>query len=139
MYKLPDKLIDILISGDIKISEDDESAYVELSFFSPKGQDCRLSIEKGNNIECFCNNIYDFNGEVITHIGQINSAESEILQLADLLNGALAYQNRNLESEGMANQGKIEFVNALQKKRNIDKSTARYESKFNLFIWEPRK
>ena len=86
-----------------------------------------------------CNNIYDFNGEVITHIGQINSAESEILQLADLLNGALAYHYRNLESEGMANQGKIEFVNALQKKRNIDKSTARYESKFNLFIWEPRK
>lgn len=60
MYKLPDKLIDILISGDIKISEDDESAYVELSFFSPKGQDCSLSIEKGNNIECFCNNIYDY-------------------------------------------------------------------------------
>jgi len=56
-----------------------------------------------------------------------------------LLNGALAYHYRNLESEGMANQGKIEFVNALQKKRNIDKSTARYESKFNLFIWEPRK
>lgn len=60
MYKLPDKLIDILISGDIKISEDDESAYVALSFFSPKGQDCSLSIEKGNNIECFCNNIYDY-------------------------------------------------------------------------------
>ena len=33
MYKLPDKLIAILISDDIKISEDDESAYVELSFF----------------------------------------------------------------------------------------------------------
>lgn len=32
MYKLPDKLIDILISDDIKISEDDKSAYVELSF-----------------------------------------------------------------------------------------------------------
>ena len=60
MYKLPDKLIDILISNDIKISEDDKSAYVELSFFSPEGQDCSLSIEKGNNIECFCNNIYDY-------------------------------------------------------------------------------
>lgn len=60
MYKLPDKLIDILISDDIKISEDDKSAYVELSFFSPEGQDCSLSIEKGNNIECFCNNIYDY-------------------------------------------------------------------------------
>lgn len=33
MYKLPDKLIDILISDDIKISEDDKSGYVELSFF----------------------------------------------------------------------------------------------------------
>lgn len=32
MYKLPDKLIDILTSDDIKISEDDKSAYVELSF-----------------------------------------------------------------------------------------------------------
>lgn len=53
MYKLPNKLIDILISDDIKISEDDKSAYVELSFFSPEGQDCSLSIEKGNNIECF--------------------------------------------------------------------------------------
>ena len=52
MYKLPDKLIDILISDDIKISKDDKSAYVELSFFSPEGQDCNLSIEKGNNIEC---------------------------------------------------------------------------------------
>ena len=38
--------------------------------------------------EVMCNNIYDFNGEVITHIGQINSMESEIPQLADLLNGA---------------------------------------------------
>lgn len=89
--------------------------------------------------EVMCNNIYDFNGEVITHIGQINSAESEILQLADLLNGALAYHYRNLEMKDMANKGKIEFVKALQKKRNIDKSTARYESKFNLFVWEPRK
>lgn len=46
MYKLPDKLIDILISDDITIAEDDKSAYVELSFFSPEGQDCSLSIEK---------------------------------------------------------------------------------------------
>ena len=65
--------------------------------------------------------------------------ESEILQLADLLNGALTYHYRNLEIKDIANQGKIEFVKALQKKQNIDKSTARYESKLNLFIWEPRK
>ena len=29
-------------------------------FFSPEGQECSLSIEKGNNIECFCDNVYDY-------------------------------------------------------------------------------
>lgn len=89
--------------------------------------------------EVMCNNIYDFNSEVITHIGQINSAESEILQLADLLNGALAYHHRKLENGNMANQGKVKFVEALRKRQNIDMQTSRRESKFNLFIWEPRK
>ena len=88
--------------------------------------------------EVLCNNIYDFNGEVITHIGQINSRESEILQLADLLNGALSYHYRRLEDETMANKGKVEFVKALREKQNIDRTTSRYASKFNLFIWEPR-
>ncbi len=88
--------------------------------------------------EVMCNNIYDFNGEVISHIGQINSMESEILQLVDLLNGALAYHYRKLENGENANKGKSEFVKELQKKQNIDIPTARDESKFNLFIWEPR-
>lgn len=89
--------------------------------------------------EVMCNNIYDFNGEVISHIGQINSMESEILQLVDLLNGALAYHYRKLENGEKVNKGKTEFVKALQRKQNIDIPTARNESKFNLFIWEPRK
>ena len=86
-----------------------------------------------------CNNIYDFNGEVITHIGQINSRESEILQLADLINGALAYHYRKLDVQAMGNKGKLEFIKSLQKKQNIDVKTDRSEQKFNLFIWEPRE
>lgn len=89
--------------------------------------------------EVLCNNIYDFNGEVITHIGQVNSRESEILQLADLLNGALAYHHRGLDDTGDANQGKVDFIRELQKRQNIDATTYRSESKFNLFIWGPRK
>lgn len=87
--------------------------------------------------EVMCNNIYDFNGEVITHVGQINSMESEILQLTDLLNGALAYHHRKLDEKAMSNQGKVKLVEELQKKQNIDKTTSRYASKFNLFIWKP--
>ena len=89
--------------------------------------------------EVMCNNIYDFNGEVITHIGQINSRESEILQLADLINGALAYHYRKLDVQAMGNKGKLEFIKSLQKKQNIDVKTDRSEQKFNLFIWEPRE
>jgi hypothetical protein len=87
--------------------------------------------------QVLCNNIYDFNGEVITHIGQINSKESEILQLADLINGALAYHYRGLEDNANSNMGKVDFVKALQEKQNIDKRTSRYASKFNLFVWSP--
>jgi hypothetical protein len=87
--------------------------------------------------QVLCNNIYDFNGEVITHVGQINSKESEILQLADLINGALAYHYRGLEDNINSNMGKVDFVKVLQKKQNIDKRTSRYASKFNLFVWSP--
>ena len=86
-----------------------------------------------------CNNIYDFNGEVITHIGQINSKESEILQLADLINGAIAYHYRGLEASNEANMGKVEFLKALKEKQNIDRKTDRNASKFNLFIWTPTR
>ncbi len=89
--------------------------------------------------EVMCNNIYDFNGEVITHIGQINSKESEILQLADLINGAIAYHYRELEESSEANMGKVKFLKALQEKQNIARNTDRNASKFNLFIWTPAR
>lgn len=86
-----------------------------------------------------CNNIYDFKQEVIDQIGQINSRESEILQLADLINGALAFYHRGLTEKQSANQGKIDFINELQKQVNLDKNTRYGESKFNLFIWGPKE
>ena len=89
--------------------------------------------------EVLCNNIYDFNSEVIKHIGQINSRESEILQLADLINGAIAYHYRHMENEELVNHGKVAFVNKLQSKQNIDRKTSRRATKFNLFIWSPKR
>ena len=89
--------------------------------------------------EVLCNNIYDFNGEVIKHISQINSRESELLQLADLFNGALAYHYRKLEENTSANRGKIAFIEKLQSKQDIDRATSRYAPKFNLFVWRPQR
>lgn len=89
--------------------------------------------------EVLCNNIYDFKKEVIDQIGQINSKESEILQLADLINGALAFYHRGLADNPDSNLGKIKFVRALQKHVNLDTNTKYGERKFNLFIWEPKE
>ena len=88
--------------------------------------------------EVLCNNIYDFRQEVVEQIVQINSKESEILQLADLINGALGFYYRKLDRKEEANQGKVSIVRELQKKCDLDKNTARDEQKFNLFIWRPR-
>ena len=88
--------------------------------------------------EILCNNKYDFKQEVIKQIVQINSKESEILQLADLLNGALGFYHRQLDREQDANEGKVLMVRELQKKCNLNKNTARSEQKFNLFIWQPQ-
>ena len=89
--------------------------------------------------EVLCNNIYDFKKEVIDQIGQINSKESEILQLADLINGALAFYHRGLADNADSNQGKVKFVRALQRYVDLDNNTRYDERKFNLFIWAPKE
>ena len=88
--------------------------------------------------EVLCNNKYDFKLEVIQGIYQINSRESEILQLADLMIGALSYYHRGLMKDGL-NMGKVELIRYIQEKYEIDLNeiTRKNEKKYNLFIWEP--
>ncbi len=88
--------------------------------------------------EVLCNNIYDFKLEVINGVYQINSKESEILQLADLMIGALGYYHRKLYNSGK-NLGKRELIDYIQEKHKINmaKRTARTAQKYNLFIWSP--
>jgi len=88
--------------------------------------------------EVLCNNIYDFKHEVIKDIKQINSKESEILQIVDILIGALSYYHRDLCRE---NSSKSELIQYIIDRYNVDmdNSTCRNEKKFNIFIWEPRR
>lgn len=91
--------------------------------------------------DVLCNNRYDFKHEVIKDIKQVNSNESEILQLTDLFIGALSYYNRGKYLESGASCGKVSLLNKLIEDHKIDlsKKTSRYEHKFNVFIWEPRR
>ena len=75
--------------------------------------------------------------EVIRDIKQINSKESEILQITDLFIGALGFKNRKIKNLN----AKSEIVEYIESKYQIkmNKKTSRNEEKFNIFIWEPRK
>jgi hypothetical protein len=82
------------------------------------------------------NSIYDFQGDYINDIRIVNSQQVRLLQLADLLIGAVSYANRNLNG----NIAKVSLVNYLKKQTSSDlKSTLPFmNKKFNIFSFFPR-
>lgn len=86
------------------------------------------------------NSKYDFSRTVIKDIKQINSHESEILQLCDLFIGAVSYYNRGLYYDG-SNNGKKRIITEITNRARhpLSKKTNKNSEKFNIFIWEPRK
>lgn len=73
-------------------------------------------------------------------IKQINSKESELMQLLDVVMGAVGYKNRGyLDKE--KGEVKKEIVKYIEAKfdKSISETTSPFESKFNIFIWSPRK
>lgn len=86
--------------------------------------------------EVLCNNNFDYNHEYIRDIKQINSNESELLQLTDLFIGALGYKARGLKTS----KSKLELIKYIESKEiDLSRTTSKEEVKFNLFIWTPRK
>lgn len=88
--------------------------------------------------DVLCNNIYDFKGEVVKDIKQVDSKESEILQLADLFIGSLSYYNRGLTNKNNGKKLLVEYI-INHHKINMRNKTGRHEKKFNIFVWEPRR
>lgn len=77
----------------------------------------------------------DFRGRIIERVKQIRSHESELLQLADLLIGAICYCNRELETSA-AKQSVVQRIQQRSGKTLKDKTWLR-ESKLNLLLWVP--
>lgn len=70
---------------------------------------------------------------VVKRIQCVNSEEIPLVQLADLLIGAVGYENRNIEKKSAA---KLELVEYIKQKSGytLSKSTVLAEKKFNLFF-----
>ena len=79
----------------------------------------------------------EYSYKLVKKIQEVRSHEVELVQLADLLIGAVGYVNRKLNS----NQAKINLINSIKQKSGYSLTTSTFlkESKFNLFHWEPQK
>lgn len=84
--------------------------------------------------DCLCNSQFDFDRESIQRIQQIRSHESELLQVADLLIGALSYLHRGLMTS-LAKQALIEQIKRLSG-YSLERNTLYREEKFNLLVWQ---
>ena len=86
--------------------------------------------------EVLCNNMYDFDGTIIQRIQQVRSHEVEVLQLTDLLIGAMQFLNRT----DVKSEAKKTIVERMKSRSGYDllKSTLVREPKTNIFYWKAR-
>lgn len=87
--------------------------------------------------QCLCHSHYDFNRDSIQRIQQIRSHEAELLQVGDLLIGALTYLHRGLQTS-RAKQNLIELIKR-HSGYSLERNTLLREEKFNLLIWQARE
>lgn len=83
----------------------------------------------------------EFNSSLINKIQIIDSRDSEIMQLADILIGAVGYANRLNKGENLTSEAKLELAKLIMKESGYSllKTTLRQEEKFNIFIWSVSK
>ena len=78
-----------------------------------------------------------FYDETVKNIQLVRSDQIQLLQLTDLLIGAVCYANRGLTG----NSAKVKLINHIEEKcgRSLNKTTPKVESKMNIFRWTPRE
>jgi hypothetical protein len=83
--------------------------------------------------EVLSNAKYDFSREIIERVQIVRSHEIEILQIADILIGAISYLNRHLSG----NAGKEAIITRIKERSgySLELTTLLRESKMNIFKW----
>jgi len=83
--------------------------------------------------EVLSNSLYDFSRQIIERVQLVHSHQVEIMQLADLLIGAISYINRGLATS----TAKTAIVEKIKERSGYEltKTTLLRENKVNLFCW----
>ncbi len=88
--------------------------------------------------EVLTNSLRDFDRECVERVQQVRSHESELLQIADILIGALTYANRGLTTS----PAKTAIAERLRKRLGPDiltRTSAFDSTKFNILVWRARE
>jgi hypothetical protein len=96
-------------------------------------KDTRGAVKVARLHQVLCNNMYDFDRQIIEQVQLIRSHEVEQIQLADLLIGAVSYVNRGL-SDSPAKQRLVERMRE-RSGYTLTQTTLLRENKVNLFRW----
>lgn len=85
--------------------------------------------------EILANNAYDFDRKIIKKIQLVRSHEIELLQLTDIMIGAVMAENRGQTKS----EAKLAVINKIKDRAEISltKKTLSGEKKMNIFIWSP--
>lgn len=82
--------------------------------------------------------------KIIGRVQQIRSHESELMQMTDLLLGALCFHHRRSseterKSAGLHSSAKSDLVSLVQRcsRQNLNKTSWLKQKKFNIFLWKP--
>lgn len=100
------------------------------------------SYQKSQKLKEVCSNsIYDFSHSIIKKLQPIRSEEVQIMQLVDLLIGALCYENRKFPEGFIKSVAKREIVDLIKRrsKYTLKKSTLLREDKFNILVWNAQE
>ena len=89
-------------------------------------------------LDVCCNSMYDFSHRIIKRVQPIRSDEVEIMQIVDLLIGALGYINRNFPDGFQKRAAAQEIIDLIKQHSGyaLKPTTLLREEKCNLFVWE---
>lgn len=88
--------------------------------------------------EVLANTLHDFDRQCVERVQQVRSHESEILQIADMLIGALTYANRGL-SGSPAKAAIVARLRGALGPSVLTRTSTFAATKFNILIWLPRE
>jgi hypothetical protein len=124
-YKMYFDLLKVILNPDSEYN-------IYLDYKDTKGGE---KVRKLHDV--LCNNLYDFSRDIIKRIHTVQSKEVQLVQLADLLTGAISYINRDLVS----NIAKKALIGRMRQRSHysLKRTTLLLEQKLNIFRWHAKE